>query len=271
MADSRPPSEVLGAFGATGTLVPLHGGQSTAWRAGNVVLKMLDTEPEFVEWLDRVLAHQVRSSHIRLSRPLRAQTGDFVADGWTAWTHVDGDLRTDSWDEVIRAGEAFSSAFRQVAAPSLLTSRESPWAVADRVAWGEERLPGIGRVPHIARLLSVLMPVPEVPQLIHGDLTGNVLHHPTLPPAVIDHSLYWRPVPYGSAIVVVDALTFHGAAPALVDALPDTGNRAQYLARALLFRLVTDHLRGARPPHGTAGTDPYAAIVERVCRLVSDA
>ncbi len=31
------------------------------------------------------------------------------------------------------------------------------------------------------------------PQLVHGDLTGNLLFHTSLPPAVIDLSPYWRP------------------------------------------------------------------------------
>jgi hypothetical protein len=49
--------------------------------------------------------------------------------------------------------------------------------------------------------------------LIHGDLTGNVLFHDELPPAIIDFTPYWRPLEFQSAVVVADALVWEGAPP----------------------------------------------------------
>ena len=55
-------------------------------------------------------------------------------------------------------------------------------------------------------LQSLLRPVHAVNQVIHGDLsgnvlTGNVLTAPGRVPAVIDFSPYWRPAAYADAIV----------------------------------------------------------------------
>ena len=39
---------------------------------------------------------------------------------------------------------------------------------------------------HLSRLVAALRPVDAPSQLVHGDLTGNVLFAPGLPPAVIE-------------------------------------------------------------------------------------
>ena len=48
-------------------------------------------------------------------------------------------------------------------------------------------------VPEVARLVAARRSVDAVSQLVHGDLSGNVLLAHGLPPAVIDFSPYWRP------------------------------------------------------------------------------
>jgi hypothetical protein len=79
-------------------------------------------------------------------------------------------------------------------------------------------------------------------QLVHGDLAGNVLFHPELPPLVIDLSPYWRPPAFASAVVVVDALVWLGADEDLVKPLLEDEGFPQLLLRALLFRAVADQL-----------------------------
>jgi hypothetical protein len=48
-------------------------------------------------------------------------------------------------------------------------------------------------------------------QLVHGDLGGNVLFAPSLAPAIIDFSPYWRPPGYAEAVAAVDAFLWFGA------------------------------------------------------------
>jgi hypothetical protein len=104
----------------------------------------------------------------------------------------------------------------------------------DRVAWGEQPYPAVDDV------LAALEPVDEAPALMHGDLTGNVLFHHTLPPAVIDFAPYLRPPTYAEAIVVADAVCWEGAPETLLDAVP-----RQFLLRALLYRGVTSIEQGS--------------------------
>ena len=87
-------------------------------------------------------------------------------------------------------------------------------------------------------------------QIVHGDLTGNVLVAPGAPPAVIDISPYWRPPEYAEGVVIADALCWHGASASV---LGEVGVSVTAVARALLFRLgATDELLLA----GLATVDP---------------
>jgi len=110
------------------------------------------------------------------------------------------------------------------------------WAVADRVAWGELDRP----LPaEVATLAARRRPVDLPPQLVHGDLGGNVLFHPSLPPAVIDVSPFWRPPGYADAIVVADAVAWHGAGDDLVERHL-RAHGGQLLLRAVLFRITAE-------------------------------
>jgi hypothetical protein len=104
-------------------------------------------------------------------------------------------------------------------------------------------------------------------QLIHGDLGGNVLFAPGEPPAVIDFSPYWRPAGLALAIAAVDALTWSGADPAILDQLADQPELDQLLARAHVGRLVTEVVfrRGDPDP---AGLDTVARTGEPVTSLI---
>jgi hypothetical protein len=88
------------------------------------------------------------------------------------------------------------------------------------------------------------------PQIVHGDLTGNVLLAAGMAPAVIDISPYWRPPAYADGIVVADALCWHGAQPSVLD---QTGVPVEAVARGLLFRMATTNIRA---DSGEARLDP---------------
>jgi uncharacterized protein (TIGR02569 family) len=132
--------------------------------------------------------------------------------------------------------------------------RNDRWARADQAAWGETPLAPYVGAPHVARLARLLRPVVAPPQVIHGDLTGNVLFADPLPPAVIDLAVYWRPAGYAAAIVAADALAWEGArAEDLADAI--SGREfGQLLVRALMFRIISDWLADAdrAPSRGSA-------------------
>jgi len=123
-----------------------------------------------------------------------------------------------------------------------LDARTSPWAVADRVAWGEAPIPArlAGRTRAVVERALDRAEGGEdrAVQIIHGDLAGNVLFPSTGRPVIIDLSPYRRPVGHATAIAVVDQICWHGAGPSRV-ALAGAAD----LARAVVFRIVAAGLQ----------------------------
>jgi hypothetical protein len=214
---------VLDAFGAVGKPTPLAGGTGSSWRAGSLVLKPLDCAEREIPWQAELFA-SIEQDGFRIAVPLPD-----VVDGWTATPYLEGRHEHGRWRDIIAVGERLHAAFAGVPRPdAIIDARANPWEVGDRVAWGTLRYGGLDD------LLAALEPIDAPSQLIHGDLTGNVLFHDTLPPAVIDFAPYWRPTKYATAIVVTDAVLWEGAPEDLLDSV-----HPQYLLRALIFRGVT--------------------------------
>ena len=266
---SQPPSQVvLAAFGAAcAQPVPLRGGRGTSWLAAGVVLKPADVGQDELAWQARTYA-QVSCDRFRLARRLAAADGSFCVDGWCAAEYVSGQHERRRWAQVIAAGERFHAALRAIPRPSFLDHRTGAWAVSDRVAWGEIPGDGFAHIRHLPQLTSAVRPVSAPSQLIHGDLSGNVLFHDELPPAIIDVSPYWRPTTYASAIVVADALVWEDADSRILDAVSHLEDFGQYLIRALIFRVVTDWILARDDPAAGAG-DPWAPAVDLACQLAA--
>ena len=113
-------------------------------------------------------------------------------------------------------------------------------------AWNEATVDVLAPVAApLRRLQSMLPPVTATSQVIHGDLSGNVLFAPGLPPAIIDMSPYWRPAAFADAIIAVDGLLWFGGDTDLLRAATDGPDAGQMPARALIFRLIAlnEHAR----------------------------
>lgn len=239
MSGTVPPA-VLAAFGVSGTPEPVTGGQGRTWRIDGVVLKPTGL-PEETAWRAEVLASLPSSPRFRVARPVRARDGGWVAYGWEAWLEEAGSPDPGRYDEVLRTGEALHEALRDLPRPAFLDVRADPWSVGERMAW---ELEPIDAEPEWLRLLeplaAVRRPVELPAQPVHGDLGGNVLFSDGLQPAVIDWPVYYRPPAWALAVAVVDALTWNGAPPALVDRWAHQPEWDQMLIRALIFRIATN-------------------------------
>ena len=270
---SQPPARVLAAFGLAGCVpAPLGGGQGTSWRAGDLVLKPAAGDPDELAWQIRTFS-QLSRDGFRLARPRLAADGSPCIDGWSATEFVSGSHRPRRWPDIIAAGDLFHRALRNLPRPAFLDHRTDPWATADRVAWNEIPAAEFPGVPHLPQLTAARRPVGAPSQLIHGDLTGNVLFDDQLPPAIIDFSPYWRPVPYAAAVVVADALVWEGADRQILRAVRHFGDFGQYLVRGLIFRIVTDWILAGDEPrdaHNT-GPDPWTETVDLACELAAAA
>jgi uncharacterized protein (TIGR02569 family) len=268
------PEEVLAAFGLAGAVpVRLPGGQGTAWRAGPVVLKPADSV-RAGRWFAEVY-DTLAGPGFRVPRPVRALAGDWVTLGWTAYQWVPGAPADWSgvsprWPDLVAASHALHAALAGVPVPPWRATEENWWTIGDEVAWGErDPAPLLGPAAGplagpVRRLLAALRPVDLPDQLIHADLAGNVLFADGLPPAVIDFSPLERPAGLPLAVVAVDTLMWRRASPEMLGYLSGEPELGQLLARALIYRLVTDIVRHA----GTAGADAAARAAEPVTDLV---
>ncbi|MEE1926925.1 aminoglycoside phosphotransferase [Streptomyces sp. TRM 70351] len=263
-----PPPSVLRAFRITGRPEPLEGGQGRSVRAGDAVLKPAGDGAD-VEWAATLMDALQDRPGFRVPRYLRAVGGGHVVEGWEATRFLTGGPGpAGRWDALLAAGRAFHEALRDVPRPKRLDGHQHPWAVADRVAWGGATAEVPAPVHRLAtRLRALREPVDARAQLVHGDLTGNVLFAPGQAPAVIDFSPYWRPVGYAEAIVVVDGLLHHRAGHRLADSVLPGAEGAQMLLRALIFRLVA--LGIAAGPGGALAEDEWTAFT-RVSQFAED-
>jgi uncharacterized protein (TIGR02569 family) len=210
----------------------------------------------------------LRPDGFRVPRLRRACDGAAVVDGWHAWELLEGEHRDRAWSEVIAVGDRFHAALAHVPRPSFLDDRTDPWAIGDRVAWGELPPEAFAQVPHLDRLAAALRPLgTSESQLVHGDLTGNVLFADGLPPAVIDFAPYWRPVGFASAVVVGDALLWEGADESVLAAVEHVADFPQLLLRALIYRVVVDAVFRRADPTPAAPDDAFRGPVELACRL----
>ena len=239
-----PPPGVCATFGVLDRPVSLPGGQGGAWRVGPLVLKWVGSDPvtaEEVRWLGTAL--EPRMGEVRVAVPVAATDRRWVVDGWAATRFLESEPAGWRWGEVLEAGRAFHAAVGHLPRPSFLDRRRSPWDVGDRMAWGDEPLEvaGPGLRSLVERLAARLEPVDAASQLVHGDLGGNVLLSDGAAPAILDLSPYWRPAGWALGVIVVDALVWADADPALID---DAGVDPQLLARAMIYRLVTDDVLG---------------------------
>ena len=97
------------------------------------------------------------------------------------------------------------------------------------------------------------------------DLAGNVLLADGLPPTIIDFSPQWAPAGFRAAILVADALMWHGADASVLAAVQHVAEFPQLLLRSLIFRIAVDRLlRGDEPED-----DPFGPAVELACRLAT--
>jgi uncharacterized protein (TIGR02569 family) len=234
---------VLHAFGGNGSARPLDGGQGTSWAAEDLVFKP-DGGPGH-EWLAGAFADVVPDG-FRLAMPVCTSDGAWVFEGWSATRWVQGlepdYSRIPTWRAILGAGRAFHRAVAHLDRPDFLDARQDWWARADRAAWGERAIRFRPEFAALARRLQGALEPLGRPQIVHGDLTNNVLFAPGLPPAIIDISPYWRPPDYAEGIVVADALCWHDAPASLWETL-DVPVAA--VARALLFRMATTNERVA--------------------------
>jgi uncharacterized protein (TIGR02569 family) len=253
--DQPPGEHVLAAFGIREGEPERAGG---GWRCGDVLLRPA-RDPAMRAWVARTLG-EISVPEVRLARPVRASDGRLVVGGWWATWFEEGEP-APQFDETVSVAIHLSRGMCELPRPRFIAQRGDPFAVADRLAAGEQELaplpPELG-----GRLFDVLAgsrrDVPLVNQMVHPDLFGTVLFAEGQAPAVIDLVPYWRPAEWAAAVVVVDALAWGGAEPGLIERWSHLPEWPQALLRAVLFRLAGHALHPWSAPESLRGLEEAA-------------
>lgn len=217
-------------FAVPGDIEPLTGGQGGSVRAGDLVLS------------------PGRGPRVQdLLSPVLARDGSWVVDGWAASRFEPGTRQLTDLAATRAVGAVLHAELARVVTswPPALEPPVGRWAVAGRVAFGEDPLPDDGLDPEVQGLLAHLAAARDdtdlgPAQLVHGDLAGNILLDPQGAPVVIDLAPYWRPALWAEATAVLDGVVRGHADPLAMDAWV-TGPRRQAMLRAAIFRIVSDH------------------------------
>ena len=246
----KPSTAVCAAFANGARAKRLPGGMGTSWRAGAAVLKP-SPGPAMARCLATAQAHLPENPDCRFQRPLRAPSGAWELDGWTAWYWIEGMPQPTRTAQLLRAARAYHRLLGTLPCDPALIGRGDPWARADRVAWGEaEAAYGTPYDAMLARLR--VLPPALAPQRVHADLTGNVVFSGDLPPGIIDPTHYWRPPAFAEAIVLVDQGWFTD--------VPDIAPFADTPALPAMIRLAARRRIAEQAEQMRSGKDPELAL-----------
>jgi hypothetical protein len=243
------------------------------WTDGRLFLKPVGYVPEHA-WVCEVYAEWT-AVHVRVPEPLMphgpGETG-WSSDGWGAQLLIRGrDAGLDDLGKIKEASDAFHVCIRDLSRPGFMDDRVDPFAFGDRLAWeGIEPEGDDETLAVIDRLRGHLAPVSGRPQVIHGDILGNVMLADDQVPVVIDWPPYFRPAGMANAIAATDAVTFRGAPLSLLDEWSSGQDWNQLLVRALLYRLgptgifaIRNRLMGALVTHVQRVAPVVDAVLSR--------
>lgn len=245
-----PTSEVAKAFGSSADIVKLQGGQKTTYRSGGIVLKPSEGMAVTNE-IAEIFEHLPRSMEVRIPRPIRAQDGSWIVNGYAAWEFLEGVHGRGNYSAKLEASLAFHRLFEFLPQPSFLENPRDSWSAADKVVWqgGPYEYDARFRAL-IDRILPHLQPLNLKRQLTHGDLSGNFLLHHNSPPAIIDFSPAWAPNGFAEGIMLADAITWEGANKKELKPFKEIPNIAQFAWRGVLRRILeqAEHTKWLEKP-----------------------
>jgi len=242
---SKPSAAVLQAFGLAGGIELLAGGYETSVRVGQVVLKQV-MDLDVAAFCQQVLSGLTDRS-VTVPKPLRTQSGEWSADGWTATRFVEG--LSSARNEpalLIKAGRELAEALvgAEHIDGGVVRARTDRWAVSERFVFDEVDISLSAQTDRVVAALRACITDEAGPtQLIHADLAGNVFVDPNGTPVVLDFTPAFRPVGFQTGVILADTLLWGDSASGPVDLHVDLLNGdTSNLARGLLFRLIAAEL-----------------------------
>lgn len=235
---SKILNEIAKFFGSTEQVFLLSGGEGQTYKSGKIILKKTNNEIESIGLADFVYNLEIKPG-LRIQKPVKSVKGNWVESGYVAWEFLEGKEFSGNFEQKITICKMFNKTFEGYAKPKFLEYKNDPWFIADKYVWGEKDGEYQEDFQEIIRsTLQKINPINLESQLIHGDISGNIISDDVLGAAVIDLTFYYRPVNYSIAILLVDMLTWEGADISLYGLVKEIPSIDQLLLRAGLKRAV---------------------------------
>jgi len=230
--------EVIQKFSSNPDFSILHGGQGDAFRSGNLVIKKV-FEPEKYRWYAELLSRHPFFD-VKYSRPVRSLSGSFIEEGYGATQFLDGEFIAGRMKEKIQASKTFNRQLKDIPKPKNFNLWISPWTRAQNLAWNNFQLPvefDTNASRDLGELFRLWKPIDLPVQLIHVDLSGNILFDGDVP-VIIDFTPGFFPKEYAEVLLLSDSIAWFDEPLESLDLLPiNKESTFQMLLRAVLFRL----------------------------------
>lgn len=225
-------------FGSDEEPILLTGGQGNTYKSNNIILKPTSNQTESEE-LSELVKKAPPSEKLRIPKPIKSSNNNWVEDGYVAWEYLEGKDLKDNYEQKLQICDWFSEIFKNIEKPDFIEKRNDAWAIADRVTWGEiEKEYGKEFQEIINQVKSILIPIAIPAQIIHGDISENIISDKKDSFGVIDITIYWRPRDYAKALLIVDGITWESADLNIYAFVKDLPEIKQLLLRAGLRRII---------------------------------
>jgi hypothetical protein len=232
------PKNILKSFNLEGEPIPVEGGQNTSVKVHNAILKPVE-EKEYYEWSLKLIDNITPISY-RISKPYKNKSGSYVSSNWICNRYESGNEVDGSIEKKLKVSRLFHQDLSKFEINDF-PEPNNPWAKGHRISWQVEPLPSeftmISKEIINELLLMIRLKRHYNVQIIHGDLSGNILFDDRYDPLIIDFSPTIAPVEYAEAILVCDCIAWQGSNISELNLLPNNELYREMMIRAVIFRL----------------------------------
>lgn len=230
--------QVSTLFGSDKEAILFSGGQGKTYKSGNIVIKKIIDEVEGNEMAE-IMNGITISEKIRLPKPFKSINGNWIEEGYMAWTYLEGLEAEGKYKEKIEVCDSFNEIFKNVSKPSFIETANHSWAIADKVVWDEVEMKYEKDFQDIIDTVrAYIKPINLPNQIIHGDIAGNMIFNKENVPGVIDITLYWRPADYVKALFIVHVITWEDADIGVYNLVKNAPEMEQLVLRATLVKII---------------------------------
>lgn len=232
-------NDILNAFHLNGEIKTLEGGQNTSVRVNDAVLKPVGDNVQFCEWSLGIL-NEIDPHKYRLSKPIISCNGTFIYNGWCCSRFEPGEHRDGDIKNKLEVSRLFHHDLADINITNIPIGND-PWSISQCIAWQKENLPqNISKAAY--KILEELITKVKLNgyykvQIVHADLSGNILFDKILDPLIIDFSPTVAPVEYAEAILVCDCIAWQGSPITDLGLLGNSEYIIEMILRAVIFRL----------------------------------